>query len=266
MTKKDEPKKEIPFLAEEFERWYGEMYDKIDSFKNKKSPTKKMLERLNLSEEKYYQIYIEPYRHLNKQELEATLNLLAPEIVHLYLKEGIDPKCNLTINMDVDFQRKENALDWLLFQVAELNFFTWSPKLYNKIQVPKNQCFYCGQPDFYIKFGQIKFNGRDRFCHKIGCQKGANPEKHVDGCCYKNWARRKKTLEDKLDKACVEFYEKREDFEDGKLSRDKELRITQKARKVFIEFCEKQYAENLKINYTIQEGPEPALNLNDFYS
>jgi|GEM_PF-1752417 len=269
MKKKNE-EDELQFLQSEFEDWYHKTYDEAGgNAVSLDTPPAEMLRRLKLSEEEYYNIYIEPYVNLTKEDLETTFKILAPELAAVHMEE-ILPLCTLRLNLDLKIQRKLNALDWLLFQVAELCLFKLSPNLYKKTWTPEKQCFYCGRPDFYErkesdKIKIIKFNGRNRFCHVSGCGKGTNPEKHQDGCCYKNWARMKKTLEQALKRVCEEIYKNPMDFDEGRFDRDEEIKIREEAKKIFIEFCEKQYRKNLKINYTIQSELGPAVNLIDFY-
>lgn len=91
---------------------------------------------------------------------------------------------------------------------------------------PVNQCLYCGKPDFYIINNgthdiKIKFNKKRKFCHTYICNdvNQSNPEAHEKDCHYGIWIR--------------------------KTTREKAI-------KIFLDFCEKQLKENLKIKYLVQ--------------
>lgn len=108
--------------------------------------------------------------------------------------------------------------------------------------------------------GIIKnFNLKEVFCHKDECQAGSNPDKH-DNCCYAKWTRKRKSLEKALDVA-DNLYHEIENYEDEELSNKQINILNNKSNKIFIDFCEKQYQENLKINYTIQEYDNKAIYL-----
>jgi len=262
MKEKDEFKKQYPYLKKEFEKWYDAKYEQVGgNLTNLDNPPIKMLKRLNLSKKKYYNTFIDPYVNLSKEDLKTTFKILAPKLATTYTKENIEAHCSLIL--DLSLERKINALEWLLFQAKELNIFNIS----RKVIFPVKQCFYCGKPDSYSRYVKdefkiIKFNTKSIFCHKDGCGKGSNPEKH-ENCCYGEWTRRRKTLEDALHKACLDLYDI-EEYENGSLTQEQEDILTKKTKKIFIEFCEKQYIKNLKINYKIRTDNAPAINLNYF--
>lgn len=257
-----EPKKSYRELANVFENWFLKKKEEIKACKNLDSPPAETLNSLNLSEEEYYKIYIEPYQKLSKKDLQTTFKVLAPNLIQNFTGENIPIAGELKIIFDVSFQRKENALDWLLFQVYNIGLFPLSERLEKLLDEPYKQCFYCGKPNSYKRGHQdVKFNNKVIYCHKPKCQKSSNPEKH-DDCCYARWTRRRKTLEDALKKADT-LYQDIDEFENYKLSENQEIILLNKIEKIFIDFCEKQYQENLKIDYTIQTEDMKAICLKE---
>jgi ribosomal protein L24E len=263
MREKNESKKTYRQLAEIFEKWFINKEKEIQNCKNLDRPPKTLLEKLKITEDEYYQIYIEPYKKLSKEDLKITFRVLAPELVENFIDEDINPDCELNVVYDLSFARKQNALEWLIFQVENLGFFPLSKKLDDKMNRPYKQCFYCGKPDSYKKGNvEIEFNGKEVYCHKLKCQKSSNPEKH-DNCCYAKWTRRRKTLESALKRA-DELYQDIEEYEQFRLDALQEDLLLGKLENIFIEFCQKQYEENLKIDYTIQTEDIKALCLTDY--
>ena len=262
MRRKSESKKDYRQLSNVFEKWYLKKQKEIQTCKNLEYPPEEMLKRLKIAEDEYYKIYIEPYKKLSKEDLEITFRILAPELVEKFTGVNVEMDCGLNIVYDISYTRKKNALAWLLFQIDNIGLFPLSPKLDKQVVKPYNQCFYCGKPDSYKKgYEEIKFNSKVTYCHKPKCQKSSNPEKH-DNCCYAKWARRRKTLEDALKKADT-LYQDVQEYEDYDLSGNQEKILLTKIEKIFIDFCEKQYQENLKIDYTIQIENGEAYYLKD---
>lgn len=262
MRRKGESKKDYRQLSNVFEKWYLKKQKEIKACKNLEYPPEAMLKRLKISEDEYYKIYIEPFKKLSKEDLKTTFRILAPELIENYTGEDVKMDCALKIVYDISFTRKENALDWLLFQIYKIGIFPLSPKLDEQVLEPYNQCFYCGKPDSYKRGDkEIKFNSKVLYCHKPKCQKSSNPEKH-DNCCYAKWARRRKTLEDALKKADT-LYQDVQEYEGYDLSGNQEKLLLTKIEKIFIDFCEKLYQENLKIDYSIQTENSKAFCLKD---
>jgi len=263
MRVEGEPKKSYRQLAGIFEKWFINKEKEIQNCKNLDRPPEALLKKLKITEEEYYQIYIEPYKKLSKEDLKITFRVLAPELVKNFTNENISPDCKLSVVYDLSFARKQNALDWLLFQVANLGFFPLSKKLNDKMYEPYKQCFYCGKPDSYKKGNkEIQFNGKEIYCHKLKCQKSSNPEKH-NNCCYAKWTRRRKTLESALKRA-DELYQDIEEYENFRLDALQEELLLGKLENIFLEFCQKQYEANLKIDYTIQTEKTKAICLNNY--
>ena len=261
MRKKDEYKRKYLRLSEVFENWYLKKMKEIEAEKNLSKPPKNMLKRLAISENEFYEKYINPYKSLSKHDLDTVFKVLAPELIETYTKDNSLPVgCELKLKYDISFTRKENALSWLLFQVDLLDIFNLSKNLEKFLLVPYHQCYYCGKPNYYMKNGKIKkFNLKEILCHKDKCQKSSNPEKH-DNCCYAKWVRKRKSLEKALSVA-DNLYCDIENYEDEKLIDKQKTILNNKLDEIFIDFCENQYQENLKINYTIQESDNKAINL-----
>lgn len=268
---KEEIKKLYLRLSVVFENWYLKKLKEIESNKIVKKPPKNMLKRLAMNENEFYEIYINPFKSLSKQDLNTIFEILAPELLEIYTKIKFDLNENESIpfngelKYDLSSVRKENALSWLLFQVDLLGIFNLSKNLEKTLLIPYHQCYYCGKPNFYIRNGKAKkFNLKEIFCHKDNCQAGSNTGKH-DNCCYAKWARKRKSLEKALNAAENLIVDIIENYEDNNSSLEQKAILENKLDKIFIKFCENQYQENLKINYTIQTTKVRAINLNKTY-
>lgn len=259
MRIKKELKRQYFRLSETFEHWYFNKLNEIDKNKNLKILLDNILSKLAISEDEFYETYINPFKSLSKEDLNTVFSILAPELLEAYTNETtIIFDCEL--KFDLSMTRKKNALCWLLFQIEELGIFNLSPRLKKLRIVPFHQCYYCGKPDNYIKNGIIrKFNLKEVYCHNNGCHRGSNPDQH-DNCCYAKWTRRRKSLEKALSVA-DNLYHEIENYENEKLSKEQIFILNNKLDKIFLDFCEKQYQENLKINYTIQEYDNKAICL-----
>lgn len=263
----EEVKSQYPELSGVFESWYFNKLKEISIDKNLTSPPNNMLKRLAITKEEFYSIYIKPYKTLSKRDLKTVFKVLAPELIESYTGIKFDICKNMPINgelklkYDLSSTRKENALSWLLFQVDLLGIFKLSQELNKHLIIPYHQCYYCGKPNYYNKNGENKkFNLKEIFCHKNNCQKGSNPAKH-DDCCYAKWVRRRKSLEKTLKNAKSFGVDIIENYEDGEASLEQINILDNKLNNIFISFCEKQYQENLKINYTIQTEKYKAIDL-----
>ena len=268
---KEEIKEQYLRLSRVFENWYFAKLKEIKAEENLCEPPKNMLKRLAISKDEFYDIYINPYKSLSVHDLNTVFKILAPELLekHTGIRFDIDKSMpfngELKLKYDLSSTRKENALAWLLFQVDLLGIFNLSKELENLLIIPYQQCYYCGKPNSYIQNGKIKkFNFKNVFCHRDKCQKGSNPEKH-DNCCYAKWVRRRKSLEKALKEAEKLATEIIEIYEDNNASVEQKKILYSKLDKIFIAFCEKQYNENLKINYTIQTQKDKAINLKKSY-
>lgn len=81
MRKKGEIKRKYTFLKTVFKDWYNKKLSEIESSKKLDVPPKDFLEKLNLSEDEFYDKYILPFDNLSRGELEIVFNLLAPTLV-----------------------------------------------------------------------------------------------------------------------------------------------------------------------------------------
>ena len=135
-----------------------------------------------------------------------------------------------------------NALDWLLVHIKYIALFDFEDDIYYECKKTYKQCIYCGALDKFkapkcIKDKEfIEFDERKHFCHNEDCPtlSGSNPEEHNTFCHYAIFARRKKTLIDRIKKS----------------------HSAKTAVAIFIDFCEKQFKENLSIKYAIRTKEE----------
>lgn len=257
---KEEIKEQYLRLSEVFEGWYFNKLKEINKKTSIKNPPRKILKKLAISKKEFYNIYINPFKNLSKHDLNIVFKLLAFELLETYTKEStiiFDSE----LKYDLSMTRKKNALNWLLFQVDLLGIFNLSEKLKKFLIVPYHQCYYCGKPNNYIKNNIIKkFNLKEVYCHKDKCKTSSNPDKH-DNCCYAKWTRRRKSLEKALKEAEKLADDIIENYEDNNASTKQKAILENKLDKIFIAFCENQYKENMKINYTIQEHDNKAICL-----
>lgn len=225
-----EKKYSFEFLKESFEEWFEQKADEIyDSGKNAANILEKSFKDKGVD---FYEKYINPIKQLSKIEREALFKALA-----FYLADEYSPmpdKVKYTISQGMD--PMPNALDWVLVQIFNLNLFEFDISLLERGVEPVNQCIYCGKPDFYtinngIRYMEVKFNGKRKFCHKHECNNlnQSNPESHEKKCHYRIWGRIKKNLVEKMS------------------------RVTQEeATKIFLEFCEERLQDNLTKTYLVQ--------------
>ena len=78
---KEKIKAQYSILSEIFESWYFNKLREITVDKNVKRPPKNLLKKLAMSEKKFYEIYIKPFKSLTKQELNTVFEILAPELL-----------------------------------------------------------------------------------------------------------------------------------------------------------------------------------------
>lgn len=266
MREKNATKRKYNQLADVFLDWYSKKEKEIKSNLNIERPPEKLLAKLNITEDEFYDIYIVPYCNLNKEDLKIVFSVLATELSNNYLDENIYAHCSLSIKYDLLTERKLNALHWTLFQISLLNIFDLPDYFRKRIESPYKQCYYCGKPDFYKINNKIKsFNKKEVFCHNNLCEKSSNPEKH-DDCCYAKWTRKRKTLEKALS-VNINLYTDIEDYEHGDLNDNQQEFFDNKLEQIFLNFCEQQYQENLKIDYLIRTEEKrdlDAINLTSY--
>lgn len=218
------------FLKEPFEEWFELKADEIyDSGENAANILNDYYKKNGVD---FYKIYIEPIKNLSKIERDAFLKALSFHLANDYSPMPDKVKYVITQGMDP----MPNALDWLLVHVFNLNLFEFDISLLERGVEPVNQCVYCGKPNFYVINNgshdiKIKFNRKRKFCHTYICNdvNQSNPEAHEKDCHYGIWIRKKKSLIERMSQVSKE-----------------------KAIKIFLDFCEKQLKENLKIKYLVQ--------------
>ena len=240
--KSEDEKYEV--LKKHFETWFLEKYTStLKELKFDPYPVE-LLKFLNISQKKFDEIYIKPFRELDKNLLGLALKSLCANLQ----EETSTPDYIYSIHKQPRISQKLNALQWLLPQIEDLKMFELPENVRAYYKKPVRQCLYCGKPNYYVREGkQISFNNKTRFCHKDNCIVGeSNLSLHDDECHHKKWRAAKKKLNQNL-KRSSQFYM-------GEKWHD--VNVDNKLIRTFLKFCEKQYEENLKIEYTIQYYPK----------
>ncbi len=229
-------------LAKSFNNWFQPKYESAYKEFNYDTCPKKVLKAKNIDYKEFYLKYIQPFEELDENLLEITLQALCAN-----LKDKTSSK-DFFFNISRQYRigRKLNALQWLSAQVADTQLFP----MQIDYKEPYKQCLYCGMPNFYIRENEEKTNREEVYfteqkkcCHKYDCiVSSTNLNDHEDGCHYKIWKQKKKNLRQNLNRT-YDLLEKQP---------ENKKYIHKKLEKIFIEFCEKQLKENLKIDYTIQ--------------
>lgn len=268
--------KQYKWLQDICGNWYFEKSKEIGIKENIEIIPKNMLKKLGLTKEEFDNVYIKPYTSLFKHDLNIILEALRVKLIETHAQDTI-PIC-YELKLDVEKERKNNALIWLIFHISLLHIFELPDSIAKNVITPYEQCYYCGKPNFYRKNNKtIKFNKKEIFCHKDLCKKGTNTKDH-DNCCYVLWhTKRKKiqrTLDTLIDKhleteakiRAIELLQKasmanENDLKNKEVYLNKINNIKNRMKEVLIDFCEKQYKENLKINYTIQTEKTKAKKL-----
>ncbi len=245
-------------LAKNFFKWYEKEYKKVwDEWHGINIP-EDILQKLNLDDDEYYNKYVKPYLKLNKEQIKGALKFLAG-----CLQDKLTPQPSpFCLSLKIDISPKINALEWLLVHIADLKYFEFNDFLKSKYKKPYNQCLICGKPDYYEietaadKIQKKYFTHKKKYCHKKGCtEDNSNPREHVEGCHYKEWARLKKTMNQKLTRILTKIKEYEKDknlIDDEKTTKIKEAE--KEYYKVFEDFYLEQYKKNCKIFYTIRKS------------
>ena len=260
----------------EYINWYFKKSKEIGIKENIEKIPKNMLKRLGLTKEEFNKIYIKPYMSLSKHDLNITLDVLRAKLIETHAHKT-NP-VHYEFKLDIDKERKNNALTWLIFHISLLHIFELPNSITRNVITPYEQCYYCGKPNFYRKNNKtIKFNKKEIFCHKDLCKKGTNTKDH-DNCCYELWHTKRKKIQRTLDSLidryseieakvrAIELMQKasianEDDLKNKEIYLIKINSIKSRTKEVLIDFCEKQYRENLKINYTIQTEKAKAIKL-----
>lgn len=240
MKTKQNNEKNLNVLKAPFEKWFLEKYTKALNELNYEAYPQAFLKAKGISQKEFDEKYIQPFRELDEEFLEAVLKALC-----VNLKEHTSsPDYSYTFSEQPRIGRRLNALQWLLAQVVHLGLFELSDKVYQYYKKPYNQCLYCGKPDFYIRNKkEIAFSEKTYLCHHDNCDMAqTNLGDHDIDCHYKKWKQKKKNLHQTI--------LRNSKFYNGDKWHD--VNVDNKLIRTFLDFCEKQLKANLKINYTIQ--------------
>lgn len=225
------------FLKEPFLDWLKEKKKDIEEFQN-----------FNLAQNAKE---ILDYNDIDISELDENLqnlDYLPPDAMDLllkrfvyYYKNFISKDAPVLFKVNFEINNLPNALDWLLVNIADLNFFDISEIEYKQIY---KQCHHCGKPNEFENIsGNKKFNKKVRFCHSYDCENlnktdGSNPLEH-ETCCFGKYAQAKKKLYQQM----------------------KATKVTKEEKiKKFIEYCENKLKECHNIKWTVQTDKTPAKN------
>lgn len=240
MATKQSKKGNLDVLKTPFEKWFMERYTKALNELNYEPYPKEILKAQGINQKEFYKKYIQPFMDLDEIQLEVVLRSLC-----VNLKEKTSsPDYSYALCKLPKIGRQLNALQWLLPQVDDLGLFELPDKVKQYYKKPYNQCLYCGKPDFYIRNKkEIAFNEKIRLCHHDNCDMAqTNLGDHDINCHYKIWKQKKKNLHQTI--------LRNSKFYNGDKWHDKN--VDNKLIKTFLEFCDKQFNDNLKIDYTIQ--------------
>ena len=223
-------------LKKAFISWFEEKAEKI--YDIGEDSQKYLSKTLGIKEKEFFDTYIKPIIGLSDIQLIEFFKALS-----FHLSDRFSPlpyviKYQITQNMNPE----PNALDWLLVHIKHIALFDFENDISYECKIPYRQCIYCGAidkfeaPKYMVNTKYIEFDERKHFCHDVDCStlSGSNPEAHSPHCHYAIFARRKKTLIDRIKKSYS----------------------AQTAINIFIDFCEKQLKENLNMKYTIRTKEE----------
>ena len=235
--------KNLSVLKAPFEKWFLEKYtNALNELKYDDAP-KELLNAQGLKQKDFYKKYIQPFADLDEKSLEMALKALC-----VNLRDTTTQDYSYAVCKQPRIGRQLNALQWLLPQIVDLKLFELPDNVKVYYKKPIKQCLYCGKPDFYIrKNKQIAFTEKVHLCHHDNCDMvQTNLGDHDINCHYKIWKQKKKNLNQTIIRNS-KFY-----------SSDKynNIYVDNKLIKTFLDFCDKQYEENLNIEYTIQYRAE----------
>lgn len=222
-------------LKKAFIKWFEEKAENIYDIGEESQ--KCLIKNLGIDEAEFLNKYIKPITDLNNLQLIHFFKALSFNLAERFspLPYVIKYQINQTMNP------APNALDWLLVHVKYIALFDFEDDISYECKVPYKQCIFCGAIDKFkttkaklktIGKDFIEFDERKHFCHHEECKtlSGSNPEDHDPRCHYAIFARKKKTLIDRIKKS----------------------NSAQRAVEIFIDFCEKQLKENLNIKHIVR--------------
>jgi hypothetical protein len=201
-------------------------------------------ELLGLSPQELNDTFLAPWRRLNQEQISALARFWN---LQLLLEK------NMSLHAEAEYSHQ--ALHWTLVNVVELNLFDvflpnaeaefsadipfdqwdWITRLFVSAEyaMPYHQCLYCGRLDNDPR-GRA-FGKKLIYCHVDGCPTASNASEHVEGCCYKAWAKKKEALQRQCQRA-----------NDN----------PNKVRTSFLSFCEKRYLENMALTIPVRPQKE----------
>lgn len=191
--------------------------------------------------------YIRPIAFLEPEKA-YIISQLQTAYRNLMDKRPID----FTTYEPLSYFKKQNALVWLSVYFVNLHLpgiqvdeDTKQTQLLGNLPIllPYRQCQYCGRllDEDEKPYQEPKPNKRPRkqYCHVGGCSSvnDSNPSAHEEKCCYRQWAKVKRS------------------FRQGLINHSNEdISETHKQRKItemFLKFCEKRYQECLNIRWAV---------------
>lgn len=219
-------------LKNAFITWFEEKAEKI--YDIGEDSQKYLSKNLGIKEEEFVDKYVKPITDLNNLQLIQFFKALSYNLADRFTPLPYVIKYQINQSMNPE----PNALDWLLVHIKYIALFDFEDDISYECKIPYKQCIYCGAldkfkaPKYMINTKYIDFDKRKHFCHDEECKtlSGSNPEVHDPRCHYAIFARKKKTLIDKIKKS----------------------HSTQAAINIFIDFCEKQLKENLNIKHIVR--------------
>lgn len=237
-------------LKKAFIAWFEEKADRI--YDIGENSQKYLAKNLGIEEDSFIEKYINPITKLNNLQLIQFFRALSYNLADRFSPLPQVIKYQITQTMSPE----PNAMDWLLVHIKYIALFDFEDDISYEVKKPYKQCIYCGAidkfkaPSFIRNKEYIEFDERKHFCHSVDCTtlSGSNPEYHDPNCHYAIFARRKKTLIDRIRKS----------------------HNAKTAVKIFIDFCEKQLKDNLNIQYIVRTkeiynmGEESFAKLSDF--
>ena len=236
--------KNLNVLKAPFEEWYlGKYTNALNELKYDDAP-KEFLNAQGLSQKDFYKKYIQPFTDLDEKNLEIALKALCVNLRETTIARNY----SYAICKQPRSSRRLNALQWLVPQIVDLKLFELPDKVEVYYKKPVRQCLYCGKPDFYIRNNkQVAFTESKHLCHHDNCDMvQTNLGDHDINCHYKIWKQKKKNLNQTIIRNS-KFY-------NGDKWHD--VNVDNKLIRTFLDFCDKQYEENLNIEYTIQYWAE----------
>ncbi len=252
-----------PMLGARFCKWFEDEYKSVWAEWYGSDIPESMLKDLNMNSNEYFNKFIMPYLSLTKEQLIATLDILATR-----LKDKLTPQPSpFCLSYKLTINPKINALDWLLVHVADLKYFEFNDFVKSKYEKPYKQCLVCGKPDFYEITNpmgqkiQKEFSHKKKYCHLFECaEDDPNPQEHAQGCHYKEWAYVKKSMNQKLSR-CLERIKKYKSKKNDNIFEseifDKKIKeVEQEFYQIFEKFYLEQYKKNCKILYTVRSSED----------